>query len=168
MTIITEINSELQLKKIRFWTIIIILGLFISGLTAIPLVLETRILAHNHHLFPEILSSWILYVREGISISFSKYPFLAYGTDWLAFAHFMFAVLFLGVYINPVQNTWIVQFGIVACLSLIPYAFLMGYFREIPLVWRFVDSCFGLLGCIPLFIIYRNINKLNMTNDQEL
>lgn len=162
-----EINNENRIRRIRIWTTIMIIGLFLSGLTAIPILLELRLFAQNIHLFPEFMKSWILFVNEGISGSFIKYPFLAYGTDWLAFAHFMFSILFVGVFIKPVQNIWIVQFGLIACFSLIPYAFITGHFRDIPIFWRIIDGSFGLIGSIPLFIILKHINKLKSTT-QEL
>jgi hypothetical protein len=38
-------------------------------------------------------------------------PFLAYGTDWLAFAHLAIAVVFIGPWINPVRSQWVITFG---------------------------------------------------------
>jgi hypothetical protein len=32
------------------------------------------------------------------------HPWLAYGTDWLAFAHIVIAVFFIGPFVDPVQN----------------------------------------------------------------
>jgi hypothetical protein len=32
------------------------------------------------------------------------YPFLAYGTDWLAFVHLVIAVAFVGPFFDPVPD----------------------------------------------------------------
>jgi len=37
------------------------------------------------------------------------YPFIAYGTDWLAFAHFVIAIAFIGPWRDPVRNVWVVE-----------------------------------------------------------
>jgi len=45
-----------------------------------------------------------------------RYPFLSYGTDWLAFAHLIIAILFIGPLIDPVKNSWIISWALsVAC-----------------------------------------------------
>jgi len=78
------------------------------------------------------------------------YPFLAYGTDWLAFGHFVIAVAFIGPLRDPVKNIWVIEFGMIACLAIIPYAMVMGQFRGIPLYWRLIDCSFGVIGIVPL------------------
>ena len=92
-------------------------GLFLSGVTAFPLqtelrwvlsILETppvRRIADATHLLP-----WIDRVHA-LSTTNAQYLFLAYGTDWLAFAHFVLAILFIGPYRDPVRNRWIIVFG---------------------------------------------------------
>ena len=89
-----------------------------------------------------------------------KYPFLAYGYDWLAFAHLVIAVAFIGVLQDPVRNKWVVQFGRIACIMVFPLAFTAGMIRGIPVFWRLIDCSFGLIGLIPLTICYRKIQKL--------
>ena len=91
------------LRRIRFWLGIFIAGLVLSGVTAFPLqselgwlvsVLHTgalRTVAESIHLLP-----WVGRVHEGLVATNAQYPFLAYGTDWLAFAHLVIAVAFSG------------------------------------------------------------------------
>lgn len=132
-------------------------GLFISGVTAFPLQTElhwllsmlesppVRQTAETIHLLP-----WIARVYHALSETNAQYPFLAYGTDWLAFAHLVLAVLFIGPYRDPVRNKWIITFGLIACGGVIPLALIAGHVRGIPLPWRLVDCSFGILGAIPL------------------
>src|SRR3984885_4422029 len=132
-------------------------GLFFSGVTAFPLqtelglffsLLETppvRRIAEATHLLP-----WIARVHQALSATNAQYPFLAYGTDWLAFAHLVLAVLFIGPYRNPVRNKWIITFGLIACAGVIPLALIAGHVRGIPVPWRLIDCSFGIFGAIPL------------------
>jgi hypothetical protein len=101
------------------------------------------------------LSHWILKVSEGLQDTNSKYPFMAYGTDWLAFGHFAIAVAFIGALRNPVRNRWLFQFGMIACVLIVPYAFIFGGVRGIPVYWRLIDCSFGVFGLIPLWLCNR-------------
>jgi hypothetical protein len=102
-------------------------------------------------------------VYAGVSDTNQRYPFIAYGYDWLAFAHFVLAILFIGAWKDPVRNKWIIEFGINACLLVIPYALVAGYFRGIPIGWRLIDCSFGIIGLVPLGICYSKINRLEKT-----
>jgi hypothetical protein len=85
-------NREQQLRKrIRALTVIIIVGLFLSGATAMPVVAELDLLAAwigvDKVANPETLTgvqSWIWRVREALHTTDGQYPFLLYGYDWLA------------------------------------------------------------------------------------
>jgi hypothetical protein len=103
------------------------------------------------------LAAWLLKVRGALVETNTKHPFLAYGTDWLAFGHFVIAIAFIGPWRDPVKNIWVVEFGMIACILVIPYALLMGAFRGIPFGWRLIDCSFGLFGIIPLWICRRSI-----------
>jgi hypothetical protein len=48
----------------------------------------------------------------------------------------------------------------IACLLIIPFALVAGYFRGIPFWWRLIDCSFGLIGLLPLGICLRKINQL--------
>src|SRR5579863_3829350 len=115
-----------HLRRIRFWLAVFIAGLVASGITAFPLQTELsglvsllnthslRPIAQSTHLLP-----WIERVHQALSATNAQYPFLAYGTDWLAFAHLVIAVAFLGPYIDPVRNKWIITFGFIACAGVV-------------------------------------------------
>jgi len=139
-------------------------GLVLSGVTAFPLETELRWMvsvlgtspirpmAEATHLLP-----WIERVYNALSKTNAQYPFLAYGTDWLAFAHLAIAVAFIGPYIDPVRNKWVVTFGLIACAGVIPLALIAGPIRGIPVGWRLIDCSFGVFGCIPLLLCRRAI-----------
>jgi len=91
-----------------------------------------------------------------------NYSFLFYGYDWLAFAHFVLAILFIGPLRNPVKNKWVIEFGIIACILIIPYALIAGYLRGMPFWWTFIDCSFGIIGLVPLIICLKKIKKLEV------
>ena len=165
-----------HLRRIRFWLAIFILGLVLSGVTAFPLQTEIGLLlallhsnafqpiAQSTHLLSAPLLSWLERVYEALAATNARYPFLAYGTDWLAFAHLVIAVAFIGPYIDPVRNKWCITFGLVACAGVIPLAFIAGPLRGIPFGWRLIDCSFGIAGCIPLLICRRSILALERNN----
>ena len=148
-----------QLNQIRRWIIFFMISLFLSGLTAIPLEKELQFLSRCVPVQTS-LGAWIEKVYLGIANTNRQYPFLAYGYDWLAFAHFVLAVLFIGPLKDPVKNKWVIEFGMIACLLIIPYAFIAGHFRGIPIGWRLIDCAFGILGLIPLSICLAKIRQV--------
>jgi hypothetical protein len=153
-----------HLRRIRFWLAAFIAGLVLRGVTAFPLQSKLRWLVsllHAGSLQPMAeatgLLTWIERVYVALSTRNAHYPFLAYGTDWLAFAHLVIAAAFIGPYINPVRNKWAITFGLVACAGVIPLALIAGSMRSIPLPWRLIDCSFGMLGSVPLLICKRSI-----------
>lgn len=144
--------------KICIW--IMVTGLAVSGLTAFPLETELEWLVSHSSGFPEAMNKWLQTIYLAIMKTNQNYPYLSYGTDWLAFAHLMLALLFIGPLRNPVKNVWVIQFGMIACLLIIPLAFIAGSIRQIPVFWRVIDCSFGVIGIIPLIICYKNINLL--------
>lgn len=90
----------------------------------------------------------------------AKHPFLAYGTDWLAFGHFVIAIAFVGAWRDPARNRWLFDFGLIACALVVPYALVMGGWRGIPLWWRLIDCSFGVLCAIPLWLCRRDAAEL--------
>ena len=44
---------------------------------------------------------WLVTVRDALIATNDRYPFLAYGYDWLAFAHLVIAVAFVGPFAIP-------------------------------------------------------------------
>ena len=139
------------------------MALVASGVTAFPLETEMRIASDVLHWLgfaPPQLTEWIDRVRDALIATNDAYPFLAYGTDWLAFAHLVIAVAFIGPLRDPVRNIWIVQFGMIACIGVIPLALIAGAIRGIPVGWQLIDMSFGVIGIIPLIIVYRLIRRL--------
>lgn len=139
---------------------VFVAGLALSGATAIPLETEVRLLA-DWVPSDSGLSRWVLTVRDALIETNHRYPFLAYGTDWLAFGHFMIALVFLGPLRDPVRNVWVIEFGMWACVWVIPFAFVMGGLRGIPWGWRLIDCSFGLFGIVPLYYCRRWTQQLS-------
>ena len=136
--------------------------LILSGVTAFPLQWEMS-LANDFMLsLPSnnLLSEWYFKVSQGLNETWDKYPFIAYGTDWLAFAHIVIAVAFIGPFRDPVRNIWVIEFGMIACLMIFPLAFIAGPIRGIPLFWQLIDCSFGVFGSILLYYICRKIKIL--------
>jgi len=157
-------NKEKQL--IRNWLKVFIAALFISGLTAIPVEQELAYVI-NHFPFEGSIKGWLEEVSIGIQQTSKDYPFLFYGYDWLAFAHFVLAILFIGPFKDPVKNKWVIQFGIVACILIIPFALIAGHFRDMPFWWRLVDCSFGIIGLFPLMICLKNIKRLEVEEKEK-
>ena len=85
---------------------------------------------------------------------------MAYGTDWLAFAHFMFALLFVGLLFDAERNRFILRFGMIACVLIIPFAVFFGHAREIPWLWRMIYCSFGVIGFAVLLKVELLLNRL--------
>lgn len=152
-----------DLLWIRFWLGIVILGLVVSGVTAIPLVAEADLLhrfVNKYGIFGPGVREWVQAVYAGILDTNSRYPFMLYGTDWLAFGHFVIAIAFIGPMRDPIRNIWVIDFGIIACLLILPYAFVFGHIRGIPIWWRLIDCSFGVFGLIPLLLAHRAARRL--------
>lgn len=142
-------------------------GTLLSGLIAFPLEWEVKILARMvvpfARVFPSLgsgLMNWTLKVLEGVIITNVNYPFMAYGTDWLAFGNIVIALAFIGVLRDPLRNVWIVEWGMIACALVIPLALICGPIRGIPFHWRLIDSSFGVIGFIPLWLSWKAIRQL--------
>ncbi|MCL2348931.1 MAG: hypothetical protein FWC50_11825 [Planctomycetaceae bacterium] len=154
------------LFRIRCWLLFFMAALLASGLTAFPLRLELGLLCRwfgegtffGGHV--PGLTRWLEYVRQGLEYSAEHYPFLAYGTDWLAFAHIVITISFLGPLRDPVRNIWVIQFGMIACLLIVPLALICGPIRGIPFAWQLIDCSFGIFGIVPLVIVYRMTRRL--------
>ena len=158
-----EKNKQIIRPLILFF----IICLIISGATAIPVEAELSVLIK---LFPfnSVTGIWLQKVYEAFHEVNNSYPFLTYGYDWLAFAHFILAILFIGPLKDPVKNKWVIEFGMIACVLIIPFAFITGYFRQIPLGWRLIDCSFGVIGFIPLLICKNRVEALEKLESELL
>ena len=97
------------ITKIRLLILFFMAALILSGLTAMPAETELRWLMQYKEMFPERLGNWLQTCYDALVDTNSKYPYLAYGYDWLAFAHFVIALSFIGPYRDPVKNIWIID-----------------------------------------------------------
>jgi hypothetical protein len=157
-------NTETELLyKIRCCIGIIIFGLIVGGATAIPLREEldwlTDLLDPGR---TDSVSLWLNKVRHALDDTYAKYPFVAYGTDWLAFGHFVIALVFVWAWKDPVRYSGLFNFGILACILIVPYAFIFGQLRQIPWGWRLIDCSFGVFGLVPLLLARKWVQQLEL------
>ncbi len=162
-----DLTNETLLRKFRMVLGVFMIALVLSGLTAFPLGQELALVCSARgigQLHPadvhNSLDSWLLTVRDGLGEMYARHPWIAYGTDWLAFAHIIIAVFFIGAYVNPVRNVWVLQAGLVACALVVPLALICGPIRQIPVGWRVIDCSFGVVGAVPLWLCLRWAREL--------
>lgn len=161
------------LRQIRIAIMIVIVGLFISGVTAFPLLYELNFISKllvgdstdlaDHTGFV----GWILLVREGLENTYQRYPFIAYGTDWLAFAHLMIAAFFVLPWRDPVRYEGVLYVGIIGSIMILPLTFICGPIRGIPFWWSVIDSSFGIL-CLPPLVFALRKTRLIANSGMEL
>jgi hypothetical protein len=161
-------RSRLLVGQIRCLLCLFVAATIFSGATAIPLKGELGLLLRAFRPAQNGANparpgyqQWLTKVHESLVETDEKYPFLAYGTDWLAFAHLVIAMAFLGPLHDPVKNRWVIRWGMLACVMVIPFAFVMGAIRGIPLGWRLIDCSFGIGGLIPLWLCETKIRELS-------
>jgi hypothetical protein len=167
------IQSEILTRRVRYIIVFFMCALVASGLTALPLRWELDILQTTvgegtfmERLYPP-MARWISFVHRSITSISQEHAFIFYGTDWLAFAHIVIAIAFFGPLRDPVKNVWVIEFGIIACLLVIPLALIAGQIRGIPFFWRLIDCAFGVIGVIPLIICRRytkQIERLSLSD----
>jgi hypothetical protein len=151
-----------QLQKIRVLIVLFMGGLFLSGLTAFPIETQLNI-AHDfiqQEQWSNGFTRWLENVYVGVHETNSRYPFISYGTDWLAFAHLVIAVVFIGPLRDPVRNIWVIQFGIIACIAIFPLALEI---RGIPMFWRLIDCSFGVVGGFLLLRCHKITRRIELT-----
>jgi hypothetical protein len=158
---------EKNKQYIRRLILFFIICLVISGATAIPVEGELSFLIN---LFPlkSVTGIWLQKVYDAFHEVNTSYPFLVYGYDWLAFAHFILAILFIGPLKDPVKNKWVIEFGMIACVLIIPFAFITGHFRQIPIGWRLIDCSFGVIGFVPLLVCKKRVQALEKLESELL
>jgi hypothetical protein len=144
-----------------------IAGLVLSGVTAFPLLYELRLLCDLMGIDPGAspdestgITFWLLTVRNGLEHTYAAYPWIAYGTDWLAFGHLVIAGFFIGPLIHPASSRATLWTGIVACVAVVPLALICGAIRGIPFYWRLIDCSFGVIGIIPLIYCLRLVKRM--------
>lgn len=153
-----------HIRGFRIWTAVLIVGLVLSGITAFPLVWELQLLTAWSGPAPEQtesllddLTTWLWTVRHGLEDAQSRYPWMAYGTDWLAFGHLVIALFFVGPLLWPKRDhRWTLITGMIACAGIVPLAMVAGEVRGIPWGWRLIDCGFAVGGILPLLLAYRH------------
>ena len=151
------------LASTRIWLALFSLALIASGLTAIfareglrlldPLFGQGSLL---QSVWPS-MSAWLSLVYQALEETHDRYPFLAYGYDWLAFGHFIISIPFIMAIRDPIRHSWVTTYGIAACVAVLPFAIVFGAIRGIPLFWRVVDTLFGIGGLVVLLILRQRL-----------
>ena len=155
------------LRRIRLLTGFFIGSLFLSGATAIPLNEEVDLLVSWAHRVRNTSPAptwifWLERVQTALRETSNAHPFLFYGTDWLAFGHFIIALFFIGAYKHPVRNRWLYQFGMIACALVPVWALVFGHLRGIPGWWQMIDASFGVMGFLPMWLCNRWADRLEV------
>src|SRR6478735_795844 len=153
-------ESAILQRQIRRWITFFIIALALSGITAFPIESELRWGLSHPKMIPSFMERFLQNAFAGIENTNQQYPFIAYGSDWLAFAHLVIAMAFIGPYRDPVKNKWVIEWAMLACIAVIPLALIAGPIRQIPFYWRMIDCSFGIIGIVPLMIVRNKINKL--------
>ncbi len=148
------------LTKIRLLIVFFMVALVLSGVTAFPVETELRWLLSHPSIVPSFAEKWLQEVYVALVETNSKYPMLAYGYDWLAFAHIVIALFFIGPLKDPIKNIWVIEWGILSCIAVIPLAFIAGPIRHIPLFHILIDCSFGVIGIFPLWVCRKWIKQL--------
>jgi hypothetical protein len=161
----TTLDDTRLLRRIRLVLGLFVVALVLSGATAFALPWEVRLLNDRFGVGTATddalpgMAGWLARVGEALDAVDRDYPFLLYGTDWLAFAHLVIAVAFIGPLRDPVKNLWVIDFGMIACAAVIPLALLCGPIRGIPFWWQLIDCSFGVVGIVPLAMVRRWIEQ---------
>jgi hypothetical protein len=161
-------------SRIRAWTLFLIAGLVISGATALPIPTQVRLGVRllgpdlrGGGAVPDQVAHWLRTVRDGVEATASSAPFMFYGTDWLAFGHFVIALAFVGALRDPIRNRWLYRFGMLACALVPAWALFFGAIRGIPLWWRLIDAAFGVVGFVPAWLCDRWVGELEARGERS-
>lgn len=152
-----------ELKRAKWLVGLVGVGLFVSGMTIWPALWELRTfvdLVWGPGPAGGDVHGLMLQAIEGLESLEAERPLLLYGYDWLAFAHIMLAVLFLGAMRDLVRNVWVVQFGLIACAAVPILAGVCIPLRGIPFGWFWVDFAFAPAAAAPLWVALRDIRRV--------
>ena len=149
------------LLRIRAAILVFVVLLVLSGITAFPVYTEMKWLMSLHLFDPNTaMGAWLCEVWIGVQEMNDKHDFMFYGYDWMAFAHIVIGTAFIGPFRDPVRNKWIIEWAMLACVGVLPLAFIAGPIRHIPWFHIFLACSFGIFGIIPLLIVRRWIGQL--------
>lgn len=154
--------DESNVRRFRWVMGFFLVALLFSGATALPLLTEMRVgmaaLQSSGLVATDgssVLLTWLQTVQAGLEEVNLRHPWMAYGTDWLAFGHFAIALFFIGAWRDPAHSRMVLQAGVAACVLVVPFALLAGAVRGIPWWWRLIDCSFGVVGLVPLLYCLR-------------
>lgn len=102
------------ITRIRLLIVFFIVALILSGITAFRAETELKWLLAHPALIPSFAERWLQQVYAALVDTNARYPMLAYGFNWLAFAHIVIALAFIGPLKGPVKNKWIINWAILA------------------------------------------------------
>ncbi len=161
--------TEAQLLfRIRFMIVLFVVLLMLSGITAFPVYTEMKWLMSLHVFsLDSVMGAWLNKVWLGVQDMNDKHAFLFYGYDWMAFAHLVIGMAFIGPFREPVRNKWIIDWAMLACFGVFPLALIAGPIRDIPWFHIVIDCSFGVFGLIPLLIVKSWINQLEKLEQQR-
>jgi hypothetical protein len=125
-------------QNIRHRIIFFIIALVLSGLTALGVETQMHLLSGFFPPANTAVGGLLWKVYAAVKDTNQRYPFLAYGYDWLAFSHIVIATAFIGPLQDPVRN------------------------RGLPIWWRLIDCSFGIIGAIPLLLCLERIQLLEV------
>ncbi len=153
-------NSSTLQRRIKIAIVITIIGLLLNGISAVPLRTELNILLSNPDSLPKFLRDWWQYVDQGLNETSDKYNFMRYGFDWLAFAHLLIAIAFIGPLRDPIKNQWVVQWGMIASGLSVVVALVWERMRAVPFWWSLIDAGIALIAYLILWQCNKWINQL--------
>lgn len=151
-------------REIKILLALYVIALVISGATAMIVPEGIAWLDKSIPTTWSTIYQWIHFVHLKIQAS---PKFLLYGFDWLAFAHYVIAMSFYGVWKDAVRNKWVIEWAMLASIAIFPMAFVMGYLRGIPFWWQLIDCSFGVVSLIPLIMIHRRIKVMEKSETEE-
>ena len=167
--------ADTLLTRYRLSLGLFVAGLILAGVTAFPLLHELRLLcawlgiadasAFDSH---EGLRWCVAFVTHGLEETRARFPFMAYGTDWLAFGHLCLAIFFVRPFWKPLESDWVLRCGLLCCAAVIPLAVIAGAVRGIPWPWRLIDCSFGVFGALPLLYCLKATAAMRQRGPQRI
>ena len=153
------------MRLARWMTALFIVGLVLSGLTAMPVLTQLHAVTHFVHRDSGALGEWLWRVQDAAEVMSRDMPFMFYGYDWLAFGHIGIALAFVPAWRDPAKHAWLFNYGLTLCGLVIVWAICVGPFRGIPFGWTLVDCSFGVLGAVPLLVAKRAVRPNQVVGD---
>jgi hypothetical protein len=153
-------------RRVRLLLTLFIIALLLAALTAWFLIpaanIARRFLGEGTVLGSSLpsVAQWITLVQKALADTKAKYPFMFYGTDWVAFAHIVMVIACLGPLRDPVRNIWVLQFGLIGCTLMIPMTLLSGVARGLPWSWQLFDCVIAVAGAIIFLMCYRYARQM--------